>query len=519
MTCRSHEPGPLPGARPPVVLALVAVLLLATAWVAVPGVSATVPMSDTPTTYRDFSYGSVRTGNASEDKPQSKLWWHDGSWWSLLVSPQHASVQVFELQDDHTWRSTGVVVDDRADSSADALWDGARLYVASRQASSPLRVLRLSYDTAARRFTVDPGFPVAVNTGGSESATIAKDSTGRLWTTWTRARQVWVAHSTTDDSTWARPFVPAVGDTSVTSDDLSAVVAFGGRIGVMWSNQISGAFRFAVHADGQPATEWTLETALSGVGWADDHINLRTLTGDASGRLHAAVKTGLGDVAGARPTDPIVLVLTRAPAGGWTSAVVATVADRWTKPALALDETNAELYVVANSGTRIMHKRSALADIRFVTGPGSPLLARSGIFLNDPSTSKSPVTAASGLVVLASSTTDQSYYHGELAVRSAVTPTTRPRPPRPHRRPPRRRRRARAPPRPSRRRAPCPTASCSAPLPAGRTPPVARCPWHTQRGSARATCCWRRWTRGARRASPPRPGGPSCVPTRTARPC
>ena len=42
-----------------------------------------------------------------------------------------------------------------------------------------------------------------------------------------------------------------VTDLAVSSDDISAVVAFGSQIGVMWSNQLDDAMYFATHTDGE----------------------------------------------------------------------------------------------------------------------------------------------------------------------------------------------------------------------------------------------------------------------------
>ena len=123
-----------------------------------------------------------------------------------MLSPSDNLVHIFELRADHTWRDTGTVVDNRSNSTGDALWDGAtgKLYVASRAPSSAARLVRLSYNAATRTYAVDGGFPVAISPGGSESITIAKDSTGKLWATYTRQSQVWVTHSTTSDATWGR---------------------------------------------------------------------------------------------------------------------------------------------------------------------------------------------------------------------------------------------------------------------------------------------------------------------------
>ncbi len=37
--------------------------------------------------YRDFSYGTVCTATPTGEKPESKLWWNDGSWWGSLCNP------------------------------------------------------------------------------------------------------------------------------------------------------------------------------------------------------------------------------------------------------------------------------------------------------------------------------------------------------------------------------------------------------------------------------------------------
>ncbi len=82
--------------------------------------------------------------------------------------------------------------------------------------------------------------------------------------------------------------------TALAPDDIASIVAFDGKIGVMWSDQgdpLVEAFQFATHVDGTADTQWTLTTASSGDHAADDHINLKSLSGDPSGRVFAATKT------------------------------------------------------------------------------------------------------------------------------------------------------------------------------------------------------------------------------------
>jgi len=386
------------------VLGLIAVLL------GQPGVASAA----TPVTYQDQTYPTA-SGSPSADKPQSKLWYNDGSWWGLLRTS--AGVTIHRLVK-HAWTNTGVVVDNRLAATGDALWDGTRLYVASRVASGAPRVIGFTYDTATD--TYRPSFTKTLSSTGTESITVAKDSLGRLWVSYTQASRVYVAHSTTSPTTWTAPFLVPVADNTVTSDDISAVIAFGGKVGVMYSDQGNDVMYFAVHQDTAGDGVWTLERALSGPNVADDHINLKSLLQDDAGRLYAAIKTSRGD-AGEPTTDPSVVVLQRSSTGTWTSAVAAQVGDRLTRPQLALDSTNRRLIIVMakeGGGTTIYYKTTALGALSFAAGRGAPFITWAGSLLNDPSTTKQGVNAGTGLVVLATDdrTGYKRYYHGELAL-------------------------------------------------------------------------------------------------------
>jgi len=259
------------------------------------------------------------------------------------------TVNIFQLRSDHTWRDTGTVIDERTTSTGDALWSNGKLYVASRTAGSAgqIRVYRYSYNGTTRIYTRDTGFPVAPGgAGGSESVTIDRDSLGKLWITFTRGSKVWVTHSTTADTSWIQPFRIVGVDTDVASDDISAVVRLPGKIGVMWSDQASSTFRFAVHNDSDPDTTWKFEVPLAGTRMADDHINLKSLLGDDQGRVHAAVKTSRGDSTTDLASDPSIVVLSRTSTGTWSSAVAGTVGDKLSRPQLALDRTNKLLFIL-----------------------------------------------------------------------------------------------------------------------------------------------------------------------------
>ena len=376
-----------------------------------------------PVTYVGPNFGTT-ANNPTADKPQSKLWYADGAWWGLLVSASDNLPHVHELMPNHTWRDTGAVVDQRADSTGDALWAGGKLYIASRNGTSPLRVIRMSYDSAARSWSLDPGFPAQVPTGGgSESATIDRDSLGRLWVTYTRNSSVWVSHTSPgNDTSWVAPFRPAVPDVAINADDISALIRMPGEIGVMWSDQGSSTMWFARHKDTDPDSVWTVEPALQGPGLADDHINLKSIDGDSRGRVYAAVKTSATS-----PGDTLLAALVRTPradgTGQWSVAPVRTVPPSGTaiptRPIIMVDETSQELYFFytsSESGGTILHKRTALASPSFPSGDGLPFVHSPGQFINNASGSKQSVTAATGLVVLANDSADNLYYHAEKSL-------------------------------------------------------------------------------------------------------
>src|SRR5207249_1123520 len=119
--------------------------------------------------------------------------------------------------------------------------------------------------------------------------------------------------------------------------------------GVMWSNQNDSTMYFAIHRDGDPDTVWTLNPALQGPKYADDHINLKSLQADASGQVFAAVKTSLNDAGGGGPNAPLILLLELGQNGSWSRRTVWRVQDDSTRPIVLIDNEHRQIYVFATS--------------------------------------------------------------------------------------------------------------------------------------------------------------------------
>jgi PKD repeat protein len=383
--------------------------------------------------------GSAITG----EKPESKLWWNDGSWWASMFDATSQTYHISRLnRSTQTWVDTGTRIDNRPKSRSDVLWDGSHLYVASHVFASssgtaapgnPARLYRFSYNATTKTYSLDAGFPTQISNYSTEALTIDKDSAGVLWATWTQGSKVYVNSTTGGDAVWGTPFVlPATGASGLNADDISAVTAFRGtRIGVMWSNQVNSAVYFAIHTDGAARDVWTVRSAVLSPGIADDHINVKELQGDPSGRIFAVIKTSL-DGTGSPPSDPQILVLARDPVtGDWSSAVFGRNSDCHTRPVLMLDSEHQMVHVFATApdsgcafsgaaGT-IFQKSSTMANLSFPAGRGTPVMRDpASPNLNNVTSSKQSVTGATGLVLLASNDVTKRYWHADIALGGSV---------------------------------------------------------------------------------------------------
>jgi hypothetical protein len=450
-------------------------LLAAFAATFVVAASLGIASASTPVTagYRDQAYGGGAFRPAG-DKPQSKLWYTDGSWFAGMFNVATAKFDIYRLNPTtHSWVDTGVVADKRDTSHADYLWDEATqtLVVASMDdiplagvavPDDGLKIFKYSYNAATNAYTLAPGFPRTVpnttsapntTTGGAPTVTIARDSNGRLWTAWPRNQLVNYSISDDAGATWSTPAgVPAQGGNTirdgVSSDtDSTAVVAFNSSVGILWSDHDGAAgnttdgFYFAVIAAGADPTvggNWTLEKLPSLLGptageWADNHVNVKVAS---DGAVYAVGKTGK-DTAGCATNKnlPLVEAFKRTTAGTWSVALVSTVGDCSTRPQIVLDEQLGVAYVFLTSpnGGGIIYRKSAplsgsealkfrgAADTSFQ--PGTPFVASATeTLIDDPTTTKQLVTSTSGLVVLGNNlikagTSNAKYYlHNEMAL-------------------------------------------------------------------------------------------------------
>src|ERR671910_1830047 len=154
---------------------------------------------------RSFKPKETCPAGPTAAKTQSKLWFNDGTWWGILFDGSSEEYHIYRYdRAKDAWSDTGTLIDGRNTSRADVLWDEPHLYVATAGTEASLerdsaRFLRYTYDPSSERYSLDKGFPVTITEGGMEAISIARDTTGKLWATYTQGdelRRVFVTHTT-----------------------------------------------------------------------------------------------------------------------------------------------------------------------------------------------------------------------------------------------------------------------------------------------------------------------------------
>jgi hypothetical protein len=167
-----------------------------------------------------------------------------------------------------------------------------------------------------------------------------------------------------------------------------------------------------------PVGAWT-KTSIPSRGVRDSPEPPSAVSLPDRSAAFVAVRTTL-DRTDDNPLDPLILVFRIDASGGAASTVFGRVTDRLSRPVLAVDDTNDLLLGIAiQRGERrtIRMKTSGFSELAFPTGVGSRVVdsAQDGA-VDDPSTTRQPIDATSGLLVLASDETSARYVGGLVGV-------------------------------------------------------------------------------------------------------
>ncbi len=340
--------------------------------------------------------GQLAISGLTAQKPQSKLWHDQGTWWAAL--PQDDGVWLWRYADGRfePQKAPGPLKGSKANSECDAVLHGGKLFILDFQPKAKERALHaLAFSDGAYRPL--QGYPVALPYAGA-AATVAcdVDSKGTLWVAYVDEGGQVVVHSFSPESPAsgfsARQVLAAVGPF-----DIAAVAAFNGHVGVLWCQQKAHRLAFRAHRDGDPADRWGPEEAVAdALGVANDHINLAA---DAAGNLWAVTKHQSGP-----KMPPIQFSLRRRNASGkWDKAFpVIPPGQNRTRPVVVLDAEKPFAYVVYTDRMvkpwPIMVRKVSLDDGKL--GEETKVLA-AGYDLNNATDCKAMVSEATGLLVLA----------------------------------------------------------------------------------------------------------------------
>lgn len=348
------------------------------------------------------------------------IWQADGRWFGALLDPLSLQTRLYQLSGDGAaWQETGRVIDERQNAVVDVVTTARHVYIASvvrnRSTASGIRLTRYTRDPTTG-YRPDADFPVFLTDRGVETLSLAADSTGRLWLAFIRDGAIVETHSTGSDAVWSTP-VAVPGSGTLAAGDVAGLVPFGpSRLGLVWSEITSSRVRFVSRADGDAAGAWSPPEVVSD-GLALKR-NALSVTAEGADGVVVSIASDARSSLGNPPTSPRLIVVRRSGAGAWSTGVVSRVQDRHDAAAIAVDETNGELDVVAlrstPEGAGWVLKRSTVARLEFDSGPGqdiAPLTGPPPAILAEPHLAKGPADPASGILVVGFDTASHRYVH------------------------------------------------------------------------------------------------------------
>lgn len=258
----------------------------------------------------------VDVPNPTADKPQSKLWYAQDSWWACL--PTQNGNQIFRRS------AAGWIRSDEPESplrglhghaDVDADQDSVRVVLVAADAFT-VAVMRYDEQQSGYVRAAPPTTWPTPADGAIETATITNDQAGRLWVAYDAGQSVWVrASSGPSGVRWTDPIRLGRG---ISDDDICAIARVRGGVAVVWSNQNSDSVLCRIHRDSSAPEIWDqTEIIAQGNRTADDHLNCAATE---DGTLFVATKTSLDT-----PNQPLLLLRERLPDGQWRSHAYANL--------------------------------------------------------------------------------------------------------------------------------------------------------------------------------------------------
>lgn len=375
------------------------------------------PTSTVPPTSAIAALGPTFDGEAqlrpTGDAGQSKLWFHDGRWWGVLLAEREFRLHSFDPA--KGWTDTGTLVDPRPSSHADVLDEGDSITVISAgrgaSASNGVDVRRYRYDREGRVYRADRDFPVRLSTTGARHVTVARSSAGTLWAAFVTDQRLEVARTLGDDRNWSDPGPVPVAAASV-AVDASAIAANGEQV-VVLAASVDGGLSAHATTDGE---RWS-SSPLVGGSAPDVERTVALRAGPAGGPRFLGLTVVEPPIDGSgNDLAPHVVAVSSQDGARWSTHAASRVEDDLEDPTLVIDEGAGEAVVFATAEGSVRMKRAPLDRLVFSSGRGLPILpADVGGQFREP-TSARTVPGGAGILVLAADGGIGRYGHGAIDV-------------------------------------------------------------------------------------------------------
>jgi len=370
----------------------------------------------------------TKGGSSEFYKPnQSKVFFHGGTWWVAASSATESEWFLWKKMG-ASWLKT-ISLGTPGSIRPDCLIDSPnnKLYVLAAQNSA--KFLRLTYNPEDGSWALDAGFPVTLAGffyPGEHPSVVARAKNGELWVLGPRAGILFARRSSNGGQTWSTDIRIK---TITASEALCDVVTFTSNgqnyVGVGYAENTDPVARygFLMHKDGDPDNVWTDETnqIVKPVNTqADDHIAMMT---SASNEIFMVIKTKPGGTGAAG-----VNLYKRAANGGWSSFPVFKGSQE-TRPALAIDETNNELYIfttLLNTPRYGRYKKCLIGDeAALATAEVKTFFQNASDDFHNVSAPPHRVNYCTGLMIAAENNSNAKIWHQIFPINGGdITPPT-----------------------------------------------------------------------------------------------
>jgi len=358
--------------------------------------------------------------NWTGEKPQSKVWSYDTTWWCVL--PSTDGTWLWRLNRDTLSWAKVLLLSSKMCVNADCkqIEDVTHIILYDYSNTSEGNLISVKYAAGTpgtyQLWDMRPGTITVPLSSRTETVTIDVDSHDRMWVAYDVSTTIEIRYSDSPYSSWSPPITMARG---INPDDICVITAMpNNMVGLFWSDQERWQFGFRVHNDGNDPTVWSADEtpALSsglreGAGMADDHMNIAVAS---DGTLYVAIKTSYTDAGG---SGPQIAMLVRRPGGIWDDLYEVDITG--TRPSVALNEEAGKVmmmytatYAPLGYGA-VVYKETSVSAIDF--SGNTSLLIAPGLYHNINNISGTKKNFSHELVLIAGSWKEGAYGLGHSA--------------------------------------------------------------------------------------------------------